>query len=183
MRHLLSTLFVYVLREWADAALPLAGNWFSALRSPHIARALACIYEAPANDWTLDALAEAAGLSRSAFAAQFRTSVGEPSHSYLIRWRMGLRPNSWSTPDCGWRKSQPASATGRNLLLAAPSHALEGFHRRGFGIGLTPSLEFESERFHRVRQTPSHYVMTLRMRHKQYSSPLLVRPGECRMCP
>ena len=90
VRHLLSTLFVYVLREWADAALPLAGNWFSALRSPHIARALACIYEAPANDWTLDALAEAAGLSRSAFAAQFRTSVGEPSHSYLIRWRMGI---------------------------------------------------------------------------------------------
>jgi AraC-like DNA-binding protein len=78
VRHLLSTLFVYVLREWADAASPLAGNWFSALRSPHIARALACIHEAPANDWTLDALAEAAGLSRSAFAAQFRTSGGEP---------------------------------------------------------------------------------------------------------
>jgi AraC-like DNA-binding protein/mannose-6-phosphate isomerase-like protein (cupin superfamily) len=90
VRHLLSTLFVYVLREWADAASPLAGDWFSALRSPHIARALASIHEAPANDWTLDALAEAAGLSRSAFAAQFRTSVGEPPHSYLIRWRMGI---------------------------------------------------------------------------------------------
>jgi Cupin len=64
VRHLLSTLFVYILREWADAASPLAGNWFSALRSPHIAFALACIHEAPANDWTLDALAEAAGLSR-----------------------------------------------------------------------------------------------------------------------
>ena len=90
VRHLLSTLLVYVLREWADAASPLAGNWFSALRSPHIARALACIHEAPANDWTLDTLAEAAGLSRSAFAGQFRTSVGEPPHSYLIRWRMGI---------------------------------------------------------------------------------------------
>ena len=90
VRHLLSTLFIYVLREWADAASPLAGNWFSALRSPHIARALARIHEAPANDWTLDALAEAAGLSRSAFAAQFRTSVGEPPHGYLIRWRMGI---------------------------------------------------------------------------------------------
>jgi AraC-like DNA-binding protein len=76
--------------KWAEAASPLAGNRFSALRSPYIARALACIHEAPANDWTLDALAEAAGLSRSAFAAQFRTSVGEPPHSYLIRWRMGI---------------------------------------------------------------------------------------------
>jgi AraC-like DNA-binding protein len=90
VRHLLSTLFVYVLREWADAASPLAGNWFSALRSPHVARALARIHEAPANDWTLDALAEAAGLSRSAFAAQSRTSVGEPPHSYLMRRRMGI---------------------------------------------------------------------------------------------
>src|SRR3984893_4496311 len=90
VRHLLSALFVYVLREWAEAASPLAGNWFSALRSPHIARTLACIHEAPANEWTLDALAEVAGLSRSAFAARFRTSVGEPPHSYLIRWRMGI---------------------------------------------------------------------------------------------
>jgi hypothetical protein len=180
VRHLLSTLFVCVLREWADAALPLAGNWFSALRSPHIARALACIHEAPANDWTLDALAEAAGLSRSAFAAQFRTSVGEPPHSYLIRWRWGLRPNSWSTPDCGWQKSRPASATGRNLLLAAPSHVLEGFHRRGFGIGLTPSLESESERFHRVQQTPSHYVMTLRI---EAQAIFLTIAGEARRMP
>jgi mannose-6-phosphate isomerase-like protein (cupin superfamily) len=52
VRHLVSTLFVYVLREWADAASPLAGDWFSALRSPHVARALASIHEAPANDWT-----------------------------------------------------------------------------------------------------------------------------------
>src|ERR1700737_447007 len=124
------------------------------MRSPHIARALACIHEAPAKDWTLGALAEAAGLSRSAFAAQFRTSVGEPPHSYVIRWRIRIaRPNSWSTPDCGWRKSQTASATGRNLLSAAPSLALEGFHQRGFGIGPTPPVESESERFHRVRQS------------------------------
>jgi hypothetical protein len=27
------------------------------------------------------------------------------------------------------------------LLSAAPSHALEGFHRRGFGIGLNPPVE------------------------------------------
>jgi AraC family transcriptional activator of mtrCDE len=75
VRHLLSTLFVYVLREWAEAASPRAGNWFAALRSPHIARALACIHETPATDWTLDTLATAAGLSRSAFAAQFRNGT------------------------------------------------------------------------------------------------------------
>ena len=134
-------LFVYVLREWAETASPLAGNWFSALRSPYIARALACIHEAPANDWTLDALAEAAGLSRSAFAAQFRTSVGEPPHSYLIRWRMGIAAQLLE--HTGLRLAEIAARVGtsRNLLSAAPSHALEGFHRRGFGIGPTPPVE------------------------------------------
>jgi hypothetical protein len=59
-----------------------------------------------------------------------------------------LSPNSWSTPDCGWRNSQPVSATGRNLLSAAPSHALDGFHRRGSGIGATPL----DDRFHETAQ-------------------------------
>jgi AraC family transcriptional activator of mtrCDE len=91
VRHLLSTLFVYVLREWADAALPVASNWFSAQRSPHIARALACIHEAPANDWTLDALAKRPACRDRPLQHSFvLTSVGEPPHSYLIRWRMGI---------------------------------------------------------------------------------------------
>jgi hypothetical protein len=43
---------------------------------------------------------------------------------------------------------QPVSATGRNLLSAAASHALEGFHRRGSGIGATPL----DDRFHETAQ-------------------------------
>ena len=35
-------------------------------------------------------LAKEAGLSRAAFARQFNASVGEPPHSYLTRWRMGI---------------------------------------------------------------------------------------------
>jgi methylphosphotriester-DNA--protein-cysteine methyltransferase len=31
-----------------------------------------------------------AGLSRAAFARNFSASVGEPPHSYLTRWRMGI---------------------------------------------------------------------------------------------
>jgi AraC-like DNA-binding protein len=35
-------------------------------------------------------LAQEAGLSRAAFARIFNASVGEPPHSYLTRWRMGI---------------------------------------------------------------------------------------------
>ncbi|MCX4171580.1 MULTISPECIES: AraC family transcriptional regulator [Paraburkholderia] len=90
VRNLLSSLFVYFMRDWADAASPATNDWFSALRSPHITRVLARIHEAPERAWTLEDLAKEAGLSRAAFARNFSNSVGEPPHSYLTRWRMGI---------------------------------------------------------------------------------------------
>lgn len=90
IRHLLSTLFIYVLREWSENGTAEAGSWFSAMQSRHIARALACIHEKPDQNWSLERLAQEAGLSRSAFARQFRESVGETPHSYLTRWRLGI---------------------------------------------------------------------------------------------
>jgi AraC family transcriptional activator of mtrCDE len=90
VRNLLSSLFVYFMRDWAEAVSPAANDWFSAVRSPQIARALASIHEAPERAWTLEELAQEAGLSRAAFARIFSASVGEPPHSYLTRWRMGI---------------------------------------------------------------------------------------------
>ena len=85
VRNLLSSLFVYFMRDWVDAVSPAANDWFSAVRSPHLARALAQMHEAPERAWTLEELAQEAGLSRAAFARIFSASVGEPPHSYLTR--------------------------------------------------------------------------------------------------
>jgi AraC-like DNA-binding protein len=90
VRNLLSSLFIYFMRGWADTTFPAANDWFSAVRSPHMARVLACMHEAPERAWTLEELAHEAGLSRAAFARNFSASVGEPPHSYLTRWRMGV---------------------------------------------------------------------------------------------
>lgn len=90
VRNLLSSLFIYFMRDWADATFPVANDWFSAVRSTHMARALARMHEAPERAWTLEELAQEAGLSRAAFARNFNASVGEPPHSYLTRWRMGV---------------------------------------------------------------------------------------------
>jgi AraC-like DNA-binding protein len=78
------------MREWANSKSPAANDWFSAVRSPHMARALARMHEAPELAWTLEDLAQEVGLSRAAFARNFNASVGEPPHSYLTRWRMGV---------------------------------------------------------------------------------------------
>jgi AraC-like DNA-binding protein len=42
----------------------------------------------PAESWTVERLASAVAMSRSAFAARFTELVGEPPLQYLARWRM-----------------------------------------------------------------------------------------------
>ncbi|WP_446904628.1 AraC family transcriptional regulator [Burkholderia sp. YIM B11467] len=90
VRNLLSSLFVYLMREWVETASPTDNAWFSALRSPQMARVLARMHEAPERAWTLAELAKEASLSRAAFARNFCALVGEPPHQYLTRWRMGI---------------------------------------------------------------------------------------------
>lgn len=89
-RHLLSTLFVYVMRQWFDTYPTFETSWFPSLQNHQIARALACIHRNPAASWTIDGLAHEAGMSRSLFAKQFHDSVGATPHLYLTRWRIGI---------------------------------------------------------------------------------------------
>jgi AraC-like DNA-binding protein len=44
----------------------------------------------PAHPWTLQDLAERAGMSRSSFALKFKETVGKSPMDYLTRWRMLL---------------------------------------------------------------------------------------------
>ncbi len=48
------------------------------------------IHDDPAHGWTIQTLAERAGMSRSAFAVKFRQTVGASPMEYLTRWRMLL---------------------------------------------------------------------------------------------
>jgi len=90
VRNLISSLFVYFIREWSEASSSRAHNWFSAMRSPSLAQVLTRIHASPSYAWTLEELAQEAGLSRAAFARHFNTLIGEPPHTYLTRWRMGI---------------------------------------------------------------------------------------------
>jgi len=79
-------LFVQLIRTYLEAES--CEGWLRGLRDPTISLALAAIHQAPERDWTLDELAKAAGLSRSAFCARFNELVGEPPYRYLTRWRI-----------------------------------------------------------------------------------------------
>ena len=87
--RLAQVLFVHMLRAHADRPERPAG-WLGALRDDRIGAALRAMHADIAHRWTLDVLARIAGLSRSAFAASFKSQVGTAPLEYLIQWRMAV---------------------------------------------------------------------------------------------
>lgn len=60
------------------------------LAHPRIAIALTAMHERPGAAWSLASMAQAAGMSRSAFAAEFKLQLGVAPAEYLLRWRVSL---------------------------------------------------------------------------------------------
>lgn len=66
------------------------GGLFNGLADPRIASALVAMHDAPQNDWTLHAMAQHAGMSRTAFAVRFRDTVNSPPGKYLNTLRLQI---------------------------------------------------------------------------------------------
>lgn len=60
------------------------------LSEPRLARALSALHERPGEAWSLQRMADQAGMSRSAFAAGFKAAVGQTPADYLAHWRLTL---------------------------------------------------------------------------------------------
>jgi AraC-like DNA-binding protein len=85
---LLMQLLRWLLNHPDEAILP--AGLLLGLAHPKLARALTAVHEAPGQPWTLDSMAAAAGMSRSAFAAAFKTQVGQGAAEYVLQWRMAI---------------------------------------------------------------------------------------------
>jgi AraC-like DNA-binding protein len=88
LRRLTELLFIQVIRLWIDQQAEASVGWVGALRDQPLSAALGLIHQSPEYRWTVQELAEAVALSRSAFSARFTELVGEPPMTYLTRWRM-----------------------------------------------------------------------------------------------
>lgn len=60
------------------------------LAEPRLARALVAVHEAPGDAWSLERMAQSAGMSRSAFAVLFKQKVGQTPADYLATWRLAI---------------------------------------------------------------------------------------------
>ncbi|MDG2522576.1 AraC family transcriptional regulator [Caulobacter segnis] len=89
-QHLAHMMLAQALRLYLAQVPKDAVGWLAGLADPQIGTALAQIHADPVRDWSLEALAAAAGMSRTVFARRFRERMGETPIAYLTRWRMML---------------------------------------------------------------------------------------------
>jgi len=81
-------LFIQVLRAHIASEPARNKGWLRAIFDPQIGTALSAIHDRVNTPWTVESLAEAAGMSRSAFAARFKTLLGQTPLEYVTQWRM-----------------------------------------------------------------------------------------------
>jgi len=85
---LLDVVFTYALRQIAVDRGESQTGWSHAVRDTQVRRAVTLMHEDCAHPWTLEELAQRAGLSRTALAERFRDAMGDTPLNHLRTLRM-----------------------------------------------------------------------------------------------
>ena len=86
--RLYELLFVHAIRAYTSGCTGSKGGWLAAMAHKQIGEAIKAMHADLNHNWTVESLAEKAGMSRSAFAAKFKLIVGRSPLEYLTQWRM-----------------------------------------------------------------------------------------------
>ncbi|MBY5903931.1 AraC family transcriptional regulator [Rhizobium leguminosarum] len=86
--RLVNTLFVQALRALCSNDTGTTSCWLAGLGDRRLARTIHAVHSDLARRWTVEDMAQEAGLSRSSFAALFKSVVGEAPLDYLTGWRV-----------------------------------------------------------------------------------------------
>jgi len=87
--RLFEYLLILIVRHVVSSGA-VAGGVLAGLADPRLGRALTAMHAAPRRAWSLEDMAESAGMSRTRFATHFRAIVGRAPMDYLTGWRMTL---------------------------------------------------------------------------------------------
>lgn len=87
--RLFEVVLIQVLRHLMETN-QVRGGMLAGMSHPKLRKTLVAIHEQPAREWSLEDLAEVAGMSRSVFANSFRFTVGSTPGAYLQSWRVRL---------------------------------------------------------------------------------------------
>lgn len=106
----------------------ISGGLMAGLGDPALARAMTALHDHPGQAWTLEAMAQRAGMSRSAFAARFKQLVGATPADYLADWRLTLAK-------ARLRRGDPVKLIAGELGYANASALSRVFAQR---VGMSP---------------------------------------------
>ncbi|PUA17806.1 AraC family transcriptional regulator [Glaciimonas sp. PCH181] len=103
----LTEYFMILLLRHAMNTKLVVGGILAGLGDQRLAKAITAMHERPEQSWSLEQLAESAGMSRARFAVHFRETVGMTPLDYLTDWRVGV--------------AQVMLKGGQSLKLVAPA--------------------------------------------------------------
>ena len=123
--RILDLLFIQILRAWT-AEEDTEPNWLAGALDPQISPALSAVHRDPSRNWTVEELARACCLSRSAFAARFAARVGKPPATYLAHVRLD------ASADLLRNTSLPVGSIGEHVGYTSEAAFSRAFkHRYG----------------------------------------------------
>jgi AraC-like DNA-binding protein len=122
-QQLATVMLVLALRLHLMEGLKSGVGWLFALADKQMAAAITALHAEPARRWTLQSLAERAGMSRTTFTMKFKETVGASPMEYLTRWRMMVAGDRARNSD------DPISAIAMSLGYESESAFSTAFKR------------------------------------------------------
>ncbi len=137
LEHLMNYFLVLLIRHLMEQGVT-DGGVLAAMAHPRLSVAITAMHDAPQQGWTLESLADAAGMSRVSFANTFRQTTGLTVLGYLTTWRMGVAKSLLRqgkslkeiTPKVGYGSAQALIRSFAKLEHISPKAWLVAQERR-----------------------------------------------------
>ncbi|WP_037078575.1 AraC family transcriptional regulator [Rhizobium sp. CCGE 510] len=121
--RLTEIIFIEILRHQIMMAEPRSVGWLAALADPALSRCLSLIHYNPGRNWSLEDLAAASRLSRSALAERFQSVLSTSPIRYIRDWRLYLASVALAT------SGQPIAAIADDAGYATEAAFNRAFSR------------------------------------------------------
>ncbi len=130
--RLFEILLIQVLRVLMEEGKAQVGL-LAGFAHPQVRRAIVAIHDTPEREWSVEDLAQVAGMSRSVFSNLFRDLLGETPAAYMQRWRIGLvkkwlaqgRPLKLIVEDAGYSSESALSRAFKSICGVSPREWLK----------------------------------------------------------
>lgn len=152
LARLAEVLFTEALQRYLSQLPPGRTGWLAGAGDPTVGRSLAALHRKPAHPWTLDELAEAAAVSRSALTERFARYLGQSPMAYLTDWRIELGAEALRT-------------TSRSVLQVAAE------------VGYESEAAFNRAFKRKFGQPPAQYRRSCRRQGRQVAEPAAAAPA------